>query len=118
MLNKIKIPELTGDATQDIAALWDFLYKNKERENGQLDANKIGCKKETVKFSRGKGRMICEGIIPPSAVSAVCSSKNKTFSVQSVYCEEAGTAIINLTESYSGIADISVFWSKEANGNV
>lgn len=118
MFKNVKLPELTGDVQRDIAVLWEFLYKNTEKQSTQVNAVRTGCKRETIKFASGKGRMVCEGIVPASAVTATCSSIGKDFAVQAAYCDEAGSAVIILTESYSGIADISVFWSKEANGNV
>lgn len=120
MQKETKLPELTGDARNDVALLWEFLYRyvNEERTSGYL--SNMGCKRATVKFSAGRGVLICEGAVPSSAVTATRNGGGGkgTYAVRSAVCTEPGAVKIQLTENYSGIADVSVFWSKEANGNV
>lgn len=120
MLKNVKLPERTGDANRDITALWEFLYKHVSEVSGQLNVKRVGCKRETIKFSSGRGIIICEGVVPSSAVAATRNGGggSGTYYVRSAVCTEPGAIKILLSENYSGIADISVFWSKEANGNV
>ncbi|MBQ8830860.1 MAG: hypothetical protein IJ017_04630 [Oscillospiraceae bacterium] len=120
MSKETKLPELTGNDHEDVARLWDFLFRYVSDVNAQIKLSRIGCKRETIKFSSGRGIVICEGALPVSAVAATRNGGggSGTYAVRSAVCIEPGAVRIQLTESYSGIADISVFWSKEANGNV
>ena len=120
MLKNTRLPELTGNDHADVALLWDFLHKYTREANALVNTKNMGCKRETIKFSTGRGLMICDGAIPASAVVATRNGGGSSgaYYVQSAVCVEPGAVKILLSESYSGIADISVFWSKEANGNV
>lgn len=120
MLKNKKLPERTGDDHKDINALWEFLYKHVSEVSARLNVKRVGSKRETIKFSSGRGIIICEGVVPSSAVAATRNGGggSGTYYVRSAVCTEPGAVKIQLSESYSGIADISVFWSKEANGNV
>ena len=120
MSKKAKLPELTGNDHEDVARLWDFLFRYVNEAAAQENTTKIGCKRETIKFSSGRGIMICEGAVPVSAVAATRNGGGGSgaYAVRSAVCTEPGAIKIYLTENYSGIADVSVFWSKEANGNV
>ena len=120
MMKNTKLPELTGNAREDVALLWDFLHRYTTEANAVGKEANIGCKRDTVKFASGRGIVICEGAIPASAVAATRNGGGGkgAYYVRSAVCSEPGAVKIQLSESYSGIADISVFWSKEANGNV
>lgn len=117
MTKEKRLPELIGDDRKDIAVLWEFLYTYVNKENANIQKTQMGCKKETVKFSNGRGRTVCYGIVPESAICATVN-QNKGFGIKAAMCNEPGSAIIMLTENFSGIAEVSVFWSKEANGDV
>lgn len=120
MLKNTRLPELTGNDHTDVALLWDFLHKYTSEANALMNTKNIGCKRETIKFSMGRGLMICDGAIPASAIAATRNGGggNEPYYVRTAVCVEPGAVKIQLSESYSGIADISVFWSKEANGDV
>lgn len=117
-MDRLKIPKLTGDDKQDIAALRDFLYRLCERESAKDRFNGIGCTRQTIRFASGSGVIQCSGAITTSAVCATVNSPGKSFYVKRARCIENGTVRIQLSESYGGIAEVSVFWSKEARDNV